>query len=182
MTRCEGAGREHRQADSLAGQGKYSSPPTSCSVYKRGLSGRQESSLFWDFSAISLFVQEFELFWEFGLFFLRVPQFIRIHFNSWNPWDLCSAIAAWGLAMQVVTWSWEKNCIVYCLFCVFSSSSSNSSSSSSSSSIILCCFIKLSLSQPTSFTWCPFSSPSHCGGEGDVWASGCLVFNCRLSG
>ena len=35
----------------------------------------------------------------------------------------------------------------------------------------LCCLIKLSLSQPTSFNFCPFSSPSHC------WV---LVASCQV--
>jgi len=60
----------------------------------------------------------------------------------------------------------EKNCIVYRLFCVFFFYDYYYYS-------FPYCLLKLSLSQPMSFAFCPFSSPSHCGGE--KWASGCLV-------
>ena len=45
--------------------------------------------------------------------------------------------------------------------------------------VFICCLIKLSLSQQTSFPVCPLSSPSSCGG-GDGWASGCRVPSCWL--
>jgi len=39
MSRCAGAGREHSQTDSQAGQWEYSVPYTSCSVYEWGWPG-----------------------------------------------------------------------------------------------------------------------------------------------
>jgi len=43
MSRGGGAGREHSQAESQAGQWRYSVPWTSCSVYGWGLARGQES-------------------------------------------------------------------------------------------------------------------------------------------
>ena len=68
----------------------------------------------------------------------------------------------YAIGHQVV----RKKMYQYGWFCIFIFSISIS--------IFLCCFIKLSLSQPMSFTFCPFSSPSHWG-EGEGCASGCLV-------
>ena len=65
MSRCAGAGRKHSQADSQAGQGRYSTPQRPCSVYERGLAGGRKG--FFSF----LIFQELEssLGQEFKLFF-----------------------------------------------------------------------------------------------------------------
>ena len=114
----------------------------------------------------SFFYRAFELFQEVSLF----RGVLR---NSQNPQVSCSTVTAQGLATQLAIRQWEKNCIDYCLVFIFSSSSSNIS-------ILLCCFIKLSVSQTTSFTFRQFSSPSHCRGKGGVseWLSGpgCLLW------
>jgi len=75
-----------------------------------------------------------------------------------------SAIAAQGLATQSVTRQWQKLYSVLLVSHIFYYYYYYS---------FLCCLIKLSLSQPMSFTFCPLSSPSHCGRK--EWASGCLV-------
>jgi len=70
MSKCAGAGREHSQTDSQAGQWKYSVPETSYSVYEWGLTGGQGaicSSCFHEF--------ETSLVWEFDLF----QEFSEIH-------------------------------------------------------------------------------------------------------
>ena len=150
MSRCAGAGREHSQADSQAGQGKYSIPWASCSVYEWGFAGAQEFSFSEssNFSVSSVCFQEFRAIHKICKF--RVPRSLP---GDW----LCN----WSSGSE------EKNCIVYHLGCIFTIVIV------SNSSVFLCCFIKLSLSQPTSFTFCPFSSSSCCGGRGEraaVWS------------
>ena len=81
-----------------------------------------------------------------------------------------SAIAAQGQAVQPVIGRWENSIVYsffhinyyYCFYCYY-----------------FLCLIKLPLSQPTSFTFCPFSFPSHCGVERE---SGCMVLvaGCRV--
>ena len=71
-----------------------------------------------------------------------------------------STIAAGGLAAQSVIGQWEKlycaQLVLHILYYYYS---------------FLCCFIKLSLSQPTNFTFHPFSSPSHrTGGKSKLLA------------
>jgi len=76
MSRCAGAGREHSQTASQAGQWKYSIPWTSCSsllievCWGAGIC----SSLFHEFK--SSLVQEFKYFQEFSLFqeFCEISQ------------------------------------------------------------------------------------------------------------
>ena len=48
--------------------------------------------------------------------------------------------------------------------------------------LFLCCLFKLCLSQQTSFTCFPFSSPSYGGGGVSEWVSGCvvLVASCQV--
>ena len=69
-----------------------------------------------------------------------------------------SAIAAGGLAVQFVIGQWEKLYYVSLVLHIHYYYS------------FLCCLIKLSLSQPMTFTFCPFSSPSHCK-ERSEWAT-----------
>jgi len=79
------------------------------------------------------FFHEFEL-----LFFFK---FSKIH-----EFGNCCSGTGCTISCQAV----RRNFIVYCLFCTLYYYYS-----------FLCCPIKLSLSQPTSFTFCPFYSPSH---------------------
>ena len=48
--------------------------------------------------------------------------------------------------------------------------------------IFLCSFVKLSLYQPMSFTFCPFVLPVPLGGGRGEWARGCLALSCWLLG
>jgi len=76
-----------------------------------------------------------------------------------------SVIAAWGL----VAGRWEK---LYCLWLVLHILYYYN--------YFLCCLIKLSLSQPTSFTFCPLYPPSPLrqGGPSERLCGPC----CRLPG
>ena len=73
-----------------------------------------------------------------------------------------SVIAAWGQAVQSVVRRWDKlycvslvlHILYYCYYYFFRY-----------------CLITLSLSQSTSFTFHPFSSPSRCGGGRSEWAA-----------
>jgi len=99
--------------------------------------------------------------WQLDLVIWEVFSNFNDFMILWNSWFPCSAIAARGLAMQLVIGWWEKYCIVYCLFCRVITSRS--------SSIFLCCLIKLSLSPPTNFGFCPFLLPiPHGEGRGGV--------------
>jgi len=133
---------------SQAGQWKNSIPWMSFSVY--------EWRLACGAGVCSSRFQEFESFlaWEFEL----------LGGISWNLQFLGSIITARGLA---VNWppGDKKNRILYILFCIFIIIIILSSSSSSS--YFLCCLIKLSLSQPTGFQFCPFFLPILMEGEGE---------------
>jgi len=85
-------------------------------------------------------VWDFELFWEFSLF--------QEFHEFWVPQSL---FRGWlHISHQMV----RKNCIVYSLFCVVIISIN----------IFLGCLIKLSLSQPKNFPFCPFLLPIAPGG------------------
>ena len=95
MSSCAGAGRGHSQTASPSWPWKYSTRWTACSVYRWGLAGGQESSLFHELGVWTfLWVRSF--FWEFC-----------------KIWVLCSAITAWGLATQLVVGQWEKKVVRY---------------------------------------------------------------------
>ena len=102
-----------------------------------------------------------------GLFsFLGIRPFLGI---SWYlQKSRGSMISARGLATD---WSLggDKSCIQFVLHVDYYQYS-----------YLLCCCIKLSLSQPTSFLFVHFSSPSCWGRKGEGWASGCLVGSCQL--
>jgi len=78
-------------------------PQMSCSVYKEGLAGGQESFLFF-----SLFFWEFELFNEFGLFSIGLVSYVKFaslvksakFVSSGKP--VGSRITAQGLSKQLV--------------------------------------------------------------------------------
>jgi len=78
-----------------------------------------------------------------------------------------------GTDCKLVTRRWE-NYIMYSLFCIFIIISSIIS-------YFLCCLIKLSSSQPTSFTFCSFLPiPLGEKGRGERAAAQCLVAGCGV--
>ena len=85
-----------------------------------------------------------------------------------NPWVLRSLLWDW---LRTGQWAVRKK--FYCVSCF-------AYSLLYECYYFLCCFTKLSLSQPVSFPFCPFLLPIPLRGEG--WASGCLVLSCHLSG
>ena len=113
--------------------------------------------LFWEFE-LSLFFfffggGDFKLFCEFGVFLGSSVKFPKTTSSM-----LCNHCSGTGYAIghQVV----RKKNIAFCLFCVFINTMI-----SMNISIFVCCFIKLSLCQPTSFAFSPFCSSSHWEGR-----------------
>jgi len=91
-----------------------------------------------------LFFLEFKLPWVRGIFW-EFHEILKIcEFRDRYSGTVCESIIGW----------WEKNCVMYCLFCLFYYCHY----------YLLHCLIKLSLSQSTSFNFFQFSSPTHCGG------------------
>jgi len=154
MGRRAGAAGKHSPA---AGPHRQSSVlRTARSAHEWGLAGGR-NSLF----------QQSDLFREFGLFpgVWRVLQNSLVWWNPGNPGKCSrksadSAIAARGLAMQLVVGWWEKlhgvQLVLHILYYY---------------STFLCHLIKLSVSQPTSFTFSHSPIPL-CGEE---WVSGCVI-------
>ena len=107
-----------------------------------------------------------------------VPGVWWVQRNTEVPWNPRVLWVPWLLLRDWLGSWWsgsEKSCIAYCLFCVFCCCCCYYDH------FFLCCLIILSLSQPTSFTFWPFSSPSHCGGRRErvngwlVLVAGCWV-------
>ena len=116
-------------------------------------------------------------------------QFNLFPWVWWPPWNLQilqnlrnPRVAQSLLRDRLHNWllDGEKNCIVYHLFCMFTTTIIINYYYYS----FLCCLIKLSVSQPGSFTFCPFSFPSHCRGREEVVSeqlSGAQLPAARLS-
>ena len=136
----------------------------------RSWPGRKQSSFLWVqilflflfFSGLWTCTWVWSFFQEFHRIF-QIRMFCVLH--SLPRDSLCN----WSLGGE------KKNCIVCSLFCILIFLIIIISSSSSS--ICLCCFLKLSLSEPTSFTFCPYVLLIPLWEEEEQWASGCLVFS-----
>jgi len=132
----------------------------SCSVYEWGLDRGQEC-LFSRHQNFFSLVFSFPRIWE----VLWNPQVWQNLQNSWalgNPCVLQPLLGGWlWIGHQVV-----RN-IVRSLFSIFITS--RSSSSICFVILLNCLYLKT-----TTFTFCPFSSPSHCG-ERERWAICCLI-------
>ena len=144
--------------------------------------------------AVTLFQEfislcELELFCEFSLLSMR--SLSSVNFTSLvksskseihKLWAVCKLWEICGLhsrcpAVQLVIGQWEKFycvslvlhillCCCFC-FCYYY--------------LLICCLIKLFLSLPPSFTFCPFSSPSHCKGKKERASSSMvLVASCQV--
>ena len=160
MRRCAGAGKEHRQTESWAGQWTYSMPWHHDRFMKVGWPrGRGLLFLFhrvWILSCLGVCT------------FLGVQSFLGVLQNLLFPGVV---ITAWGPAAN---WSsdGEKECILYSLFCIFIIIITIFSINIS--------FVALLNSLYLNHEFPPLSiSPPHpAEGEEEGWASGCLVLSC----
>ena len=135
-------------------------------VMNRGwLEGR---NLFFSFSfpvSMNPLLSSSLTFSESSVFFKSFAKFMKS--ASSRFYSCCSS----GTGCESVIGWWE-DCIVYSLFCIFIVISSRISFVA----LLNCLYLN-----PWVFPFVHFSCPSHWG-EGEGWASGCLVLSCWLLG
>ena len=167
MSRCAGAGREHSQAASPSWPMEMFHTMGIMLSLRIRVGQRGGIFSFLSISVSSNFLLSRSLNFSSRSIFL--VSFVKFE-KFWEFYDCCSG----SDCESVIGW-WE-NCVLYSLFCIFIIISSSSSSNSSVSFVVLLNCLYLN---PWILLFVDFSSPS-CWGEGEEWASVCLVPSCQL--